>query len=160
MSVNDDLLPSQRGSGHDDSSDDVPLVDKILRQTQFIYALILLVAFIGCAAYYTVVNSKKDEDLIQPTVRGPGGKPLPSTKKKRPNDGSRKIGPGFGRTAKNVFRYLSAIVFLSYVVSGVFMFDHAFWYEDPFQWSKDGELPWAGEWSVVCETIPFLLRPS
>lgn len=131
--------------------DDLPLADYILRKTQYLYALILLTAFISCAAWYSVVNSKKQEDLVQPTVKGPGGKPLPITKRKRARgDGDRKIGPGFGRTAKNVFRYLAFVVFMTYVGSAGFMFYHAFWYEDPYQWSNEG-LPWAGEWSVVCE---------
>ncbi|KAK7428945.1 ATP-binding cassette-type vacuolar membrane transporter Hmt1 [Neonectria magnoliae] len=143
MAAPDDTL---RGPERDDLS----LADIILRYTQYLYALVLLSSFISCAAWYSVVNAKKEEDLVKPTVKGPGGKPLPITKKKHARaDGSRKIGPGFGRTAKNVFRYLAAVVFLSYVVSASSMFNHAFWHEDPYQWSKDGELPWAGEWSVV-----------
>jgi hypothetical protein len=129
--------------------DDLPLADYILRKTQYLYALILLTAFISGAAWYSVVNSKKQEDQVQSTIKGPGGKPLPITKKKRSRaDGDRKIGPGFGRTAKNVFRYLAFIVFMTYVASAGFMFYHAFWFEDPYHWSNEG-LPWAGEWSVV-----------
>ncbi|KAG9498809.1 hypothetical protein J7337_009620 [Fusarium musae] len=146
MAATDDtaIIPL-RGAGRDD----IPLADYILRKTQYLYALILLTAFISCAAWYSVVNSKKQEDLVQPTVKGPGGKPLPITKRKRARgDGDRKIGPGFGRTAKNVFRYLAFVVFMTYVGSAGFMFYHAFWYEDPYQWSNEG-LPWAGEWSVV-----------
>lgn len=145
MAVADDM-PTTALRGPD--REDLPLADYILRKTQFLYALVLLTAFISCAAWYSVVNAKKQEDLVQPTVKGPGGKPLPITKKKRSRDGARKIGPGFGRTAKNVFRSLAAIVFLCYVGSASFMFYHAFWYEDPYRWSKEG-LPWAGEWSVV-----------
>ncbi|RSM00481.1 hypothetical protein CEP52_009107 [Fusarium oligoseptatum] len=145
MAVADDMpTTALRGSDRED----LPLADYILRKTQFLYALVLLTAFISCAAWYSVVNAKKQEDLVQPTVKGPGGKPLPITKKKLSRDGARKIGPGFGRTAKNVFRYLAGIVFLCYVGSASFMFYHAFWYEDPYRWSKEG-LPWAGEWSVV-----------
>ncbi|KAH7159962.1 hypothetical protein B0J13DRAFT_117681 [Dactylonectria estremocensis] len=147
MKAPDDMPSALRGSGSD--RDPLPLVDDILRHTQYLYALILLAAFITCAAWYSVVNAKKEEDLVQSKVKGPGGKPLPLTKKKNARaDGSRKIGPGFGRTAKNVFRYLAAVVFLSYVASASIMFNHAFWHEDPYRWWKEG-LPWAGEWSVV-----------
>lgn len=145
MAAPDDMPTAQPGSDRDGLS----LADEILRHTQYLYALVLLIAFVSCAAWYSVVNAKKEEDLVQPKVKGPGGKPLPLTKKKRAlADGSRKIGPGFGRTAKNVFRYLAAVVFLSYVASASLMFNHAFWHEDPYRWSKEG-LPWAGEWSVV-----------
>ncbi|KAM4068149.1 ABC transporter [Hirsutella rhossiliensis] len=123
-------------------------VDLILRKTQYLYALVLLVTFIAGAAWYSVYNAKKAEDHAQPVVKGPGGKPLPVTKRKKRDDGERKIGPRFGRTAKNVFRYLACVVFLTYIASSVSMFRHAFWYENPYKWSKEG-LPWAGEWTVV-----------
>lgn len=132
-----------------DLDDTLPLPDRVLHRVQYLYALILLVTFVGCAAWYSIVNAKKEEDIVQPTVKGPGGKPLPITKRKKRTDGERKIGPRFGRTAKNVFRYIAGIVFLSYVASGAFMFNHAFYHENPYRWSKEG-LPWAGEWSVVC----------
>jgi hypothetical protein len=119
---------------------------------------VLLVAFVTGAAWYSVYNSKKEEDLVQSTVKGPGGKPLPSTKRKKRDDGERKLGPRFGPAAKNVFRYLAAILFLSYVATGLCMFVHAFWHENPYKWSKEG-LPWAGEWSVVC-LIPHEPRLS
>ncbi|KAG5946980.1 hypothetical protein E4U53_006494 [Claviceps sorghi] len=122
--------------------------DVILRQTQYLYALVLLFAFVTGAAWYSVYNAKKEEDIVQTTIKGPGGKPLPITKRKRRSDGERKLGPRFGPTAKNVFRYLAAVLFLSYVGTGVSMFIHAFWHEDPYKWSKQG-LPWAGEGSVV-----------
>lgn len=137
--------PSERpGSDSDDT-----FADDLLRETQYLYALILLVTFIGCAAWYSVYNAKKEEDVIHSTVKGPGGKPLPITRRKKRDDGERKIGPHFGTAAKNVFRCITAIVFFSYVGTSASMFVHAFWHEDPYQWSREG-LPWAGEWSVVC----------
>ncbi|KAG5963934.1 hypothetical protein E4U57_005802 [Claviceps arundinis] len=122
--------------------------DALRRQTQYLYALILLFAFVSGAAWYSVYNAKKEEVVVQTTVKGPGGKPLPITKRKKRDDGERKLGPRFGPTAKNVFRYLAAVLFLSYVGTGVSMFIHAFWHENPYKWSKEG-LPWAGEGSVV-----------
>lgn len=136
--------PSERpGSDHDDA-----FADNLLRETQYLYALVLLITFIGCAAWYSVYNAKKEEDVVHSTVKGPGGKPLPITRRKKRNDGERKIGPHFGTAAKIVFRCIAAIVFLSYVATSASMFVHAFWHEDPYRWSRDG-LPWAGEWSVV-----------
>lgn len=132
--------------GHDHN---LSVADLILHQVSYLYAIVLLVTFVGCAAWYSIVNAKKEEDIVLPTVKGPGGKPLPSTKRKKRTDGERKIGPRFGRTAKNVFRCIAAVVFLSYVASGTLMFVHAFWHEDPYKWSKEG-LAWAGEWSLVC----------
>ncbi|UNI21410.1 ATP-binding cassette-type vacuolar membrane transporter Hmt1 [Purpureocillium takamizusanense] len=145
MAADHEKPPPQRlGSNNDRSS----AVDVVLRETQYFYAVVLLAAFIGCAAWYSVYNAKKDEDLVQPLVKGPGGKPLPITKRKKRDNGERKIGPRFGRAAKNVFRYLGGVIFLAYVASGASTFIHAFYHEDPYQWSRNG-LPWAGEWTVV-----------
>lgn len=135
------------------------MAEKVLRETQYLYSLILLVAFISLAAWYSVFNAKKEEDIVQPTVKGPGGKPLPITKRKKRSNGERKIGPRFGSIAKNVFRFLAAVVFASYVVTGSTMFYHAFWHENPYKWSKEG-LPWAGEWTVVCLSSPFAPSPG
>lgn len=125
------------------------MAEKVLRDTSYLYSLVLLVAFISLAAWYSVFNAKKEEDIVQPTVKGPGGKPLPITKRMKRSNGERKIGPRFGSTAKIVFRFLAAIVFASYLVTGVAIFYHAFWHENPYEWAKEG-LPWAGEWTVVC----------
>ena len=130
------------------TSHDSSIVDVILRETQYLYALVLLTTFVSFAAWYSVYNAKKEDDIIQSHIKGPGGKPLPITKRKKRDNGERKLGPNFGRVAKNVFRYLAAVVFLSYIGNGAFMLAHAFKYEDPYQWSREG-LPWAGEWSAV-----------
>lgn len=127
---------------------DSSLVDVVLRETQYLYALVLLLTFVSFAAWYSVYNAKKDDDIIQSHVKGPGGKPLPITKRKKRDNGERKLGPHFGLAAKNVFRYLAAVVFLSYIGSGASMLVHAFKYEDPYQWSRHG-LSWAGEWTAV-----------
>ncbi|KAH7326423.1 half-sized multidrug resistance protein [Stachybotrys elegans] len=125
-----------------------PLNDILLQKTQYLYALILLVAFISCAAWYSIFNAKKEEDIIQSHIKGPGGKPLPITKRKKRDAAERKLGPHFGPVAKNVFRCLAAGVFLSYVASGITLFVYAFFHENPYEWAKHG-LSWAGEWTVV-----------
>ncbi|EGX96312.1 heavy metal tolerance protein precursor [Cordyceps militaris CM01] len=126
----------------------IPTSDLILRETQYLYSFTLLVAFVSCVAWYSVYNAKKQENIVQSHLKGPGGKPLPVTKKKTTDDGARKLGPHFGSVAKNVFRYLAAVIFMSYIATGAFMFDHAFYHDDPYKWSKEG-LAWAGEWTVV-----------
>lgn len=144
--VEDVVLP---GNGTvDPFPADLPLVDRILRRTQYLYALVLLLSFLSLAGWYSIYNSKKTNPAEKATVKGPGGKPLPITKKKAKDDGERKLGPHFGTTAKNVFRTLAAVVFLCYVSSGIAMFRHAFRFDNPYRWSRDG-LPWAGEWSLV-----------
>ncbi|KAJ6781906.1 hypothetical protein PWT90_10905 [Aphanocladium album] len=130
------------------SNQTIPTPDLILRETQYLYSFILLLSFISCVAWYSIYNAKRQENIVQSQVKGPGGKPLPVTKRKTKDDGERKLGPHFGSAAKNVFRYLSAVIFLSYVATGASMFDHAFYHDNPYKWSKEG-LPWAGEWTIV-----------
>lgn len=150
-----DEPPSFSSSSHGRNSTQkpLPLVDAILHETQYLYSLVLLVVFISCAAWYSIYNAKKNGELgQQPNLKGPGGKPLPTTKRKIKEDAERKIGPKFGPVAKNVFRYLATVVFLCYVATGASMFIHAFWHEDPNKWSREG-LPWAGEYSLVRRLI-------
>lgn len=146
MAAEDDLPSLQ--SRQSDRNESTSIPDLILRETQYLYSFTLLLAFISCVAWYSVYNAKKQENVVQSHVKGPGGKPLPVTKKATKDNGERKLGPHFGRAAKNIFRYLSAIIFISYVATGASMFDHAFYHDNPYKWSKEG-LPWAGEWTVV-----------
>jgi hypothetical protein len=125
----------------------------ILKCVEYVYTLVLLVTFIAGAAWYSIVNARKEEDVVQPQVKGPGGKPLPPTKRKKRDNDERKIGPHFRRVAKDVFRTLAAGVFLSYVASSAFILYHAFVMEDPYTWTKNG-LPWAGEWTAVSDRHP------
>lgn len=124
-------------------------VDHVLQDTQYCYSLVLLTTFIVGAAWYSVFNAKKNGEFSKPsTVKGPGGKPLPVTKRKPKVEAERKIGPKFGPAAKNAFRYLASMVFLSYVATASALFVHAFYHEDPVKWSREG-LPYAGEYTVV-----------
>lgn len=147
MAAPDDVSNLLRRQSQNESAS-VPFPDLVLRQTQYLYSFTLLTAFISCVAWYSIYNAKKQENVVQSHVKGPGGKPLPVTKKKAKDDGERKLGPHFGPAAKNVFRYLAGVVFLCYVATGVSMFDHAFYHDNPYKWSKEG-LAWAGEWTVV-----------
>lgn len=145
--------PDEPPSSNPDKSGN--FVDLILHETQYLYSTTLLVTFIVGAAWYSVYNAKKNGEFSQQTtVKGPGGKPLPITKRKPKDEAERKIGPKFGSAAKNTFRYLAAVVFISYVATGSSMFIHAFYHENPAKWSRQG-LPWAGEYSlvrIVCQT--------
>lgn len=147
MAVAAGLPPASQPQRSETGFDDLTLAESILRHTQYLYALVLLTAFIGNAAWYSVYNAKKNESRVESTLKGPGGKPLPDTKSKR-EETNRKLGPKFGRAAKIIFRCLEAVVLVSYLATGWSMLIHAFKHEDPYHWSKEG-LPWAGEWSVV-----------
>lgn len=99
----------------------------VLRNAQLLYPVVLLLAFILSAAVHTVVTSRTEEELVAPTVKGPGGKPLPVTKRKREQDAQQAAdkdggaGGAGGRLAWKAFVYLTVAVILSFVANGVVM---------------------------------------
>ena len=50
--------------------------------TQYLYPDLLLLAFITIGATHSVYTAMRKEDVVIPTVKGPGGKPLPVTKRR------------------------------------------------------------------------------
>ncbi|KAI0128600.1 hypothetical protein BJ170DRAFT_579959 [Xylariales sp. AK1849] len=53
---------------------------------QYAYPAILLLAFIVVGATDSILKAIRKEDVVLPTVKGPGGKPLPVTKRKRESE--------------------------------------------------------------------------
>ncbi|KAK4157101.1 ABC transporter-like protein [Chaetomidium leptoderma] len=92
----------------------------VLRMAQLLYPVILLLTFIISAGVHTIVTSKTEEELVVPTVKGPGGKPLPITKRKREQEASEAddVGEG-GGFAWCVFLYLTGATIMSFVANGV-----------------------------------------
>ncbi|KAK6081654.1 ABC transporter [Seiridium cupressi] len=50
---------------------------------QYAYPAVLLFAFVIVGATDSILNALRKDDFVAPTVTGPGGKPLPVTKRKR-----------------------------------------------------------------------------
>jgi hypothetical protein len=120
----------------------------VLRTAQLLYPVVLLLAFITSAGVHTIVTSRTEEQLVVPSVRGPGGKPLPVTKKKREQEASEPDDDttGNGGLAWNVLVYLTGAVVLSFVANGAAVVAHA------MQSSRNDGLDnawWCGEQTVV-----------
>ncbi|KAL2144084.1 hypothetical protein VTI28DRAFT_9614 [Corynascus sepedonium] len=120
----------------------------VLQRAQLFYPVILLLAFVISAGVHTVVTSKSEEQLAAPTVTGPGGKPLPVTKRKREQEPLQEFDDtnGPGSFARSVFLYLTAAVVMSFVANGAAIAVHA------MKSSRDGGLAnawWCGEQTVV-----------
>ncbi|KAL2271552.1 hypothetical protein VTJ83DRAFT_923 [Remersonia thermophila] len=128
----------------------------VLRLSQLLYPVVLIVTFVVSSAIHTVVTAKSEEELIVPAVRGPDGKPLPATKRKKrkqeeeeeqpqgpkeAEDGDRKAS-----LAWSVFLYMTAGIILSFVANGVAVAVHA------MQSSREAGLDdawWCGEERIV-----------
>jgi hypothetical protein len=120
----------------------------VLQTAQLLYPVILLLSFVISAAVHTIVTSKTEEELDVPTVKGPGGKPLPVTKRKREQqvpvaDGDSSGSGGF---AWALFLYLMGALVISFVANGAAVALHA------MKSSRDagpGNAWWCGEERIV-----------
>jgi hypothetical protein len=121
----------------------------VLRTAQLLYPVILLLTFIISAGVHTIVTSKTEEELAAPAVKGPGGKPLPITKRKRELGASEADDDvsGAGGLAWSVFLYLTGATVMSFVANGAAVAVHA------MKSSRDDGLAdawWCGEERIVC----------
>jgi ATP-binding cassette, subfamily B, vacuolar membrane transporter HMT1/ACLQ len=103
------------------------VVESVYFSAQVLYPVILLVAFIVSGAVHSVVTARSEEELVVPTATGPGGKPLPVTKRKReqldePRAPDAHDGGSFARGA---FRYATAAVVLTFFANGAAIAVHA-----------------------------------
>jgi hypothetical protein len=100
---------------------------RILDVTQLWYAPAILATFIACALGYSIYTAQAEEDIITPSVRGPGGKPLPVTKRKKSRDSHAwdfRL-PDPSSSAKRCFQCLTAGVVLSFLASIALLVAHA-----------------------------------
>jgi hypothetical protein len=127
----------------------------VLRTAQLLYPVLLLLTFVLSSGVHTVLTSKTEEELVVSTVKGPGGKPLPVTKRKREQQAHEAddSANGSGGLAWSVFLYLTGAIVLSFVANGAAVAVHA------MKSSADGGLDnawWCGEERIVsfCPTMP------
>lgn len=89
-------------------------------RAQLLY-VVLLLAFIVSAGVNSIVTARTEEELVVPTAKGPGGKPLPVTKKRKreqldePRVPDACAGSCFVR---RIFQYTTAAVILSFFANG------------------------------------------
>lgn len=89
-------------------------------QAQVLYPFLLLLSFGIVFAVHSVYASQHQEDVEQPKVTGPGGKPLPVTRIKV--ERSRARAPArqdFSHNASIYFKTGTAIVVLTFMVHGL-----------------------------------------
>ncbi|KAK1751902.1 heavy metal tolerance protein [Echria macrotheca] len=115
-------------------------------RAQLLYPMVLLLAFILSAGVHSIVTARSEEELIVPTVTGPGGKPLPVTKRKREQSGEIQV-PAIADDrsfARRVFQYGTAALTLSFLANLAAIAVHTLQVHGPkhFQW-------WCGEERTV-----------
>ncbi|CAI4219135.1 unnamed protein product [Parascedosporium putredinis] len=113
--------------------------------------IVLGATFVVTALVCSIRSSRTEEDAVTPIVRGPGGKPLPVTKRKKnlgfSGQGNGANLPEIGPFAKTVFKLLSGFLALTFFLNGAAVVFHA--------WKANRDLPagqvnwWCGEPMVV-----------
>ncbi|KAK0646525.1 hypothetical protein B0T16DRAFT_390940 [Cercophora newfieldiana] len=91
-------------------------------RAQLLYPVVLLLAFIVSAGVNSIVTARTEEELVVPTAKGPGGKPLPITKKRKREQLDEPRAPDACATgsgcARRVFQFTTAAVILTFFANG------------------------------------------
>ncbi|KAI0104114.1 hypothetical protein GGR51DRAFT_231969 [Nemania sp. FL0031] len=102
------------------------LVKSILTATQYLYPGLLLLVLLLFGAIYSIYTGWNKGDVIVPTVTGPGGRPLPVTKRRRHSDDkSQESERRFSPSVRALFQWLYAVVTLTFVGQGAAIATHA-----------------------------------
>lgn len=94
------------------------LAQGIVITTQYLYPGLLLLILLLFGAIYSIYTARKQGDVVAPTVTGPGGKPLPVTKKRRVDKTSQESEGRFSPAIRALFQWLYTAVTLTFVGQG------------------------------------------
>lgn len=98
----------------------------ILDRTLVLYPLALLFVFVFTAVARSIYNARNEEVKPDPDVLGPGGKPLPVTKKKRRNTEADSWGPQLSAGCKIACEWLCGIMCLAFLSNLIVHLVHTF----------------------------------
>lgn len=92
-------------------------LEVLRRVVQYAYPAILLFAFIIVGATDSILTAIRKEDVGVPTIKGPGGKPLPVTKRKRGGDGD-EDDESYSSPSRAFFRFCMMVVTFTFFCAG------------------------------------------
>lgn len=114
------------------------------------YPAILLVTFIVSAASHSIITSKGEEVLVETKATGPGGKPLPVTKKLKKSHRNHPLFEVYiGIWSRRMFQGLTGLLVFTFVSEAASVIVHA--------WDSE-EGWWCGEERIV--RSPIILSMS
>ncbi|KAI0802583.1 ABC transporter-like protein [Xylaria sp. FL0064] len=94
------------------------LAESILTATQYVYPGLLLLILMLFGALYSIYTARNQGDVIVPTVTGPGGRPLPVTKKRAAGDSSQDSNERFSPATRRTFQWMYTAVTFTFVGQG------------------------------------------
>lgn len=124
------------GSGNNGISTPAILLDVV----HFNYPWVLLLVFLASFVTNTIVTAQPSSTSVEPTVTGPGGKPLPRSAKKAKEEREKLKLQDFDHSRKRIFLYLSAGLILTFFASAANIILHAL---------EPGSGWWCGEATIV-----------
>lgn len=99
----------------------------ILDGLHYSYPVILLVVYLVSMMTYSVLSAPPDTSMkVAKGVSGPGGKPLPATKKRGPSAFREALDLDFTPSEKTLFRWLYIGVILTFVANAAVTTMHTF----------------------------------
>lgn len=104
---------------------DNSLVESILSITQYLYPGLLLVILLVFGAAHSIYVATREGTVIVPTVTGPGGKPLPVTRKRRSDGMPHEPEGRFSPAIRGLFQWIYTAVTLTFVGQGASIATHA-----------------------------------
>ncbi|KAL1911214.1 ATP-binding cassette-type vacuolar membrane transporter Hmt1 [Sporothrix stenoceras] len=112
------------------------------------YGVLLLVVFVISIALNSILDSRRAAQLVRPAATGPGGRPLPATRRRSQDSGTLTFTPDpeISTAAKRVYGYGYALFILSFVANFASVISHTV-YE-----TKNPEIKfgwWCGEETSV-----------
>ncbi|TGJ84390.1 hypothetical protein E0Z10_g4340 [Xylaria hypoxylon] len=121
------------------------LAKRILTSTQYLYPGLLLLILLLVGATYSIYTARNKGDVIVPTVTGPGGRPLPVTKKRTIDDKSQEPDGRFSPAVRALFQWLYIAVTLTFIGQGAAIATHAL-----LERSPEGDYAW---WCGESKTV-------
>ncbi|KAF3065088.1 Heavy metal tolerance protein [Daldinia childiae] len=91
--------------------------ERVRDVTQYLYPDLLLLVFIVIGATHSVYTAMRKNDVVVPTIRGPGGKPLPVTKR-RLSDDDASDPDDFSPHARRFFQCSMVVATLTFLATG------------------------------------------
>ncbi|KAI0021988.1 hypothetical protein F4780DRAFT_769911 [Xylariomycetidae sp. FL0641] len=117
--------------------------------TQYLYPDLLLLILLVGGALFSIYKARCKDDSVEPAVTGPGGKPLPATKRRRrPEDETSAPEEAFTATIRRLFVWTYVLVTLSFLAQGAAIVARALSLRSP-----EGEHGW---WCGEPKTVYIL----
>lgn len=127
--------------------------EAIVYSIELWYGALLLVVFVISIALNSILDSRRAAQLVRPAATGPGGRPLPATRRRSQDSGTLTFTPDLeiSTAAKRVYGYGYALFILSFAANFASVITHTV-YE-----TKNPEIKfgwWCGEETSVSHILP------